>query len=53
MDMLEGDVKKEKTMSPGHQGWAAKAAYLEALLFIDLLLKEIVRRSRRSGTWPS
>ena len=27
-----GDVKKEKTLQPGHQGWAAKAAYLEAWL---------------------
>eukprot|EP00435_Cladocopium_sp_Y103_P057588 s1303_g19.t2 len=28
--LVEGDVKKEKTLQPGHQGWAAKAAYLEA-----------------------
>ena len=26
-----GDVKKEKTLQPGHSGWAAKAAYLEAM----------------------
>ncbi|CAJ1346414.1 unnamed protein product [Effrenium voratum] len=25
-----GDVKKEKTLQPGHQGWAVKTAYLEA-----------------------
>jgi len=28
--LSEGDVKKEKTLSPGHQGWAVKSAYLEA-----------------------
>ncbi|CAE7567512.1 unnamed protein product [Symbiodinium natans] len=28
--LSEGDVKKDKTLSPGHQGWAAKSAYLEA-----------------------
>lgn len=28
--LAEGDVKKEKTLQPGHQGWAAKSAYLEA-----------------------
>ena len=27
---LRGDVKKDKTLSPGHQGWAVKSAYLEA-----------------------
>lgn len=26
-----GDVKKEKTLQLGHSGWAAKAAYLEAM----------------------
>eukprot|EP00931_Biecheleriopsis_adriatica_P017283 TRINITY_DN12440_c0_g1_i1.p1 TRINITY_DN12440_c0_g1~~TRINITY_DN12440_c0_g1_i1.p1 ORF type:complete len:669 (-),score=187.03 TRINITY_DN12440_c0_g1_i1:36-1985(-) len=28
--LTDGDVKKEKTLSPGYQGWAPKAAYLEA-----------------------
>mmetsp|Transcript_56313 Transcript_56313/g.134371 ORF Transcript_56313/g.134371 Transcript_56313/m.134371 type:complete len:646 (+) Transcript_56313:39-1976(+) len=28
--LADGDVKKEKTLQPGHQGWAVKTAYLEA-----------------------
>eukprot|EP00930_Biecheleria_cincta_P028367 TRINITY_DN197_c0_g2_i1.p1 TRINITY_DN197_c0_g2~~TRINITY_DN197_c0_g2_i1.p1 ORF type:complete len:677 (+),score=166.22 TRINITY_DN197_c0_g2_i1:79-2031(+) len=28
--LSDSDLKKDKTLSPGHQGWAPKAAYLEA-----------------------